>query len=95
MNTAERRGTLIRERLSAALMPSDLEIIDESHLHKGHAGARDGRGHFRINIVSAKFAGLKALSRHRLIYDALGDLMQTDIHALAVSAKTPDEFRAG
>jgi BolA protein len=80
----------IRERLDAALQPTTLEIIDESHMHVGHAGARDGRGHFRIEITSGKFNDLRPLQRHRLIYDAVGDLMETDIHALSISAKTPD-----
>lgn len=87
------RAMLIRERLTAALAPSEIEVLDESHLHKGHAGARDGKGHFRVRIVSDKFAGLRPLERHRLVYDAVGDLMQTDIHALAVAAVTEDEAR--
>jgi BolA protein len=87
------RVALIRQRLSAALAPSEIEVLDESHLHKGHAGARDGRGHFRVRVVSDRFAGLRPLQRHRLVYDAVGDLMQTDIHALAVAAITEDEAR--
>lgn len=88
------RVTLIRERLTAALAPSEIEVLDESHLHKGHAGARDGRGHFRVRIVSPRFAGLRALQRHRLVYDAVLDLMKSDIHALAVTAVTEEEARA-
>ncbi len=88
MNTD--RIVKIRARLTAALQPEDMDIVDESHLHEGHAGARDGRGHFRIRIVSGKFAGLKPIQRHRLVYDAVGDLMQTDIHALSITADTPD-----
>lgn len=80
----------IRARLTDALQPVDLEIVDESHLHKGHPGARDGRGHFRIRIISDKFAGLKLIQRHRLIYDAVGDLMETDIHALSITADPPE-----
>lgn len=87
--TAERVAG-IRDRL-AALAPAELEVTDESHLHAGHAGARDGRGHFRVRIVSERFAGLPRLARHRLVYDAVGDLMQTDIHALAVTALTAEE----
>jgi BolA protein len=85
------RVALIRQRLKAALDPSELEITDESHLHRGHAGARDGRGHFRVRIVSNRFAGLRPLERHRLVYEAIGDLMRSDIHALAVAAVTEDE----
>ena len=78
------RLAAIRERLTANLAPTELEIIDESHLHAGHAGARDGRGHFRIRIASPLFEGRRLLERHRLVYDALGDLMETDIHAAAI-----------
>jgi BolA protein len=83
----------IRERLTATLAPKTLEIEDESHRHAGHAGARDGRGHFRVRIVSDAFVGKSALARHRAVYAALGDLMQTDIHALAIDARTPEENR--
>ena len=76
----------IRQRLLAALAPSELEVIDDSAKHAGHVGARDGRGHFRVRIVSAAFAGMGPLARHRAVYDALGELMQTDIHALAIEA---------
>lgn len=82
----------IRERLVAALAPSDLLIEDESHRHVGHAGARDGRGHFRVRIVSAAFHGQLPLARHRAVYAALGELMQTDIHALAIEARAPEEL---
>ena len=88
--TAPRVAT-IRSRLEAALKPDEIEIVDDSHEHAGHAGARDGRGHFSVRIVSRQFAGKKTLERHRLVYAALGTLMQTDIHALAVSALTPEE----
>ena len=76
--------TTIRERLTLALEPTSLEVIDESHLHAGHEGARDGRGHFRIRIASPKFEGLRPIQRHRLVYEALGDLMETDNHAAAI-----------
>jgi len=89
--TAERVG-LIRQALDSGLHPEALEIEDESHLHAGHAGARDGRGHFRVTIVSEAFTGLRPLQRHRRIYEALGELMQTDIHALSIQAYTPDEL---
>jgi BolA protein len=78
------RTELIRERISEALQPSHLEIVDESHLHVGHEGARDGRGHFRVRIASSKFSGLRPIQQHRLVYSAVGDLMETDIHALAI-----------
>ena len=81
----------IRRSLEAGLAPTLLEIEDESHRHAGHAGARDGRGHFRVRIVSAAFAGQTPIARHRAVYAALGDLMQTDIHALAIEARTPEE----
>jgi BolA protein len=81
---------LLRERM-AALEPSRLDIIDESHRHAGHAGARDGGGHFRMTIVSPHFAGKRTMERHRLVYDAAGDLMKRQIHALSITAKAPDE----
>ena len=81
----------MRELLEAAFAPSLLEIADDSHKHAGHAGARGGQGHFSVEIVSAAFAGKPPLARHRLVYAALGDMMQTDIHALAIRARTPDE----
>lgn len=84
------RVALIRERL-AALAPVELDVEDESHRHVGHAGARDGRGHFRVRVVSGAFAGLAPLARHRAVYAALGELMQTDIHALAIDARAPGE----
>jgi BolA protein len=84
------RVALIRERLEAAFAPDVLEIVDDSHRHAGHAGAKDGRGHFNVKIVSAKFAGTKPLERHRMVYAALGDLMRTDIHALSVDALSPE-----
>lgn len=96
MNQATRVNTrveTIRSRLVAALAPDALDIEDESHRHAGHAGARDGRGHFRVRIVSAAFEGRNAIARHRAVYAALGDLMQTDIHALAIDARTPEEIR--
>ncbi|MGO4777932.1 BolA family protein [Lysobacter sp. 2RAB21] len=87
----EQRVEAIRVAIEAALAPSALEIEDESHRHAGHAGAQDGRGHFRVAVVSDAFAGLSPIARHRAVYAAVGDLMNTDIHALAISAKTPDE----
>ena len=84
------RVALIRERLEQAFAPDELDVIDDSHLHAGHAGAKDGRGHFRVRIVSRRFAGAKTLERHRMVYAALGSLMQTDIHALSVDAHSTD-----
>ena len=75
----------------AALQPVTLEVVDDSHKHAGHEGARDGRGHFTVRIVSPVFAGKAPLARHRAIYAALGEMMQTDIHALAIEAKAPGE----
>lgn len=81
----------IRQRLEAQLAPLALDVIDESHKHAGHEGARDGRGHFAVRIVSAAFEGVNLLARHRLVYDALGTLMQSDIHALSLKAQAPSE----
>jgi BolA protein len=85
------RVALIRSRLEAALEPDELEIVDDSHRHAGHAGARDGRGHFQVRILSRRFAGKKTVERHRMVYAALGSLMQTDIHALGLLALSPDD----
>lgn len=85
------RAAEIRRILSSAFSPMELLVKDQSHLHAGHAGARDGRGHFEVTIVADAFAGRSPLERHRLIYDALGDLMQSDIHALRINAFTPSE----
>ena len=75
----------IRMRLTAAFAPSELEIIDEGHLHIGHAG--QGKGHYRVRIVSAAFAGVLPIKRHRMVYAQLADLMDHGIHALAIDAK--------
>jgi BolA protein len=85
MSNADRIAR-IRARLEQALAPTTLEIHDDSHQHAGHAGARDGRGHFTVVIASPAFAGLSPVARHRKVYEAVGDLMQTDIHALAIRA---------
>jgi BolA protein len=79
----------IRTRLEQAFAPELLEVVDDSARHAGHAGARDGRGHFKVRIVSSSFEGIKPLARHRMVYAALGDLMQTDIHAVSVDAGCP------
>jgi BolA protein len=86
--TLERR---IEEKLQA-LAPESLELTDESGQHVGHPGARSGGGHYRLTIVSPRFRGLAPLARHRLVYAALGPLMQGPIHALAITAYAPEEF---
>ena len=77
--------------LADELAPASMQIEDQSHLHAGHAGAREGKGHFQLDIVADAFAGKLPLARHRLVYAALGDMMQTDIHALIINAKAPEE----
>lgn len=91
--TAERMQR-IEQRVRDALPVSHLEVEDESHLHAGHAGARDGRGHFNLLVVSEAFADKSPLQRHRLINEAVGDMFETDIHALSIRAQTAAE-RAG
>lgn len=86
---ADDRVERVRERLVAALQPLRLEITDDSHLHVGHPGAAGGGGHYTVEIVSAAFAGKPLVRRHRLVYDALGDMMGSDIHALAIRASVP------
>ncbi|MBB5860626.1 BolA family protein [Xanthomonas arboricola] len=81
----------IRTALQAALAPTELDVVDHSHRHAGHAGARDGRGHFNVRVVSAAFAGKPPLARHRAVYAAVGEMMQTDIHALSIEAIAPGE----
>jgi len=81
---------LLRQRLSSSLQPLAISIEDESHRHAGHAGARDG-GHYKLTIVAEAFAGQSTVARHRLVYDAAGDLMRGKIHALAICAQTPGE----
>lgn len=76
----------------ASLEPEAVEITDESALHAGHAGARSGGGHFQLTIISNRFSGLSTVSRHRLVYQALGGLMGSRIHALSINALTPDEL---
>ena len=85
------RMSKMRARL-AVLEPVQLEIIDESHKHAGHAGAREGGGHYVMRIVSAQFAGKNTVARHRMIYSAMGDLMKREIHALTLQALAPDEL---
>ena len=87
----EARVAMIRERLTSAFAPTELDIEDDSASHAGHAGARSGGGHFNVRIVSGELSGKSRVQRHRLVYDALGDAMQQEIHALSIQAKTPDE----
>jgi BolA protein len=79
------RQQLIHETLTSSLNPSHLEVTDESHLHIGHPGAKTGMGHFAVKIACAKFDDKSMVQQHRLIYTALGELMQTDIHALRIT----------
>ena len=85
------RTDRLRDRLQATFDPAELRIEDQSHRHAGHAGAADGRGHFAIDIVATRFAGLTTMARHRLVYEAVGDMMKTDIHALSIRARAPGE----
>ena len=86
---SEKRIRMISDRLMT-LNPKDFNIIDEGHLHVGHAGAKKG-GHFKVIIVSDQFKNKTLLERHRLVYNAMGELMETEIHALSINAKTPEE----
>ena len=78
----------------ATFQPVQLEIIDDSHKHAGHEGARSGGGHYTLQIVSTQFAGKPTLARHRMIYSALGEMMKHDIHALNIKAYTPEELQS-
>lgn len=85
---------IIEQRMRADLEPAAIDLIDESAMHAGHAGAAGGGGHYRMRIVSPRFAGLSRIARHRLVYDSLSDLMRNAIHALTIEALTPDEAPA-
>ncbi|MGB0712519.1 MAG: BolA family protein [Gammaproteobacteria bacterium] len=89
MNTE--RVEKIRLRLSEALSPIELDIEDDSARHAGHAGAAGGAGHFNARIVSEAFSGKRPLERHRMVYAALGDMMNTEIHAFSMECRSPDE----
>jgi len=86
------RKQRIEESLNAALSPSALLVKDQSHLHAGHEGAKEGKGHFAVRIVSERFDGQSRIQRHRVVFDALGDMMETDIHAVSIEALAPDEI---
>ena len=88
MDTPELIVSRIREHLSA----ESVEIEDQSHLHAGHAGAADGGGHYEVTIVASCFKGLNTLARHRLVYEAVGDLMKKEIHALSIQAYSAEEL---
>jgi BolA protein len=85
------REERIREQLQRAFNPLELMIKDQSQLHIGHEGARDGKGHFDVTVVSQAFAGVNRVQRHRMVYDALRDLLESDIHALRINAYAPSE----
>lgn len=86
------RIELIKQRLATAMDVAEISVIDESHKHAGHAGAKiHGGGHFKLQIVSNSFQGKSAIERHKMIYAALGDAMEKDIHAISISAKTTAE----
>ena len=94
MSTPLQAARLARiHSLLAALEPVDVELVDESHLHAGHAGAASGGGHYRLKIVSPRFEGLRLVTRHRLVYDSVHDMMHTEIHALAITALAPSELK--
>lgn len=86
------RVETIRQRLESALAPESIDIVDESHKHAGHAGAREsGGGHFNVTIVAEGFRDQSSVQRHRMVYSAVDDLMPHEIHALSIRALTPDE----
>ena len=90
----ETRFERIRILLQDGLAPTVLDLVDESHLHAGHAGAASGGSHYRLTIVAPAFSGLNLVRRHRLVYDSVHLMMQHEIHALAITALTPDEQAA-
>lgn len=91
-NRVDTRVARIEARLTEALAPLDLAVGDDSHLHAGHAGAASGGGHYSVRIVSERFEGLRLVMRHRLVYDAVHDMMKAEIHALAITALAPSEL---
>lgn len=93
MMTNQQRIDLIRERLQMQLKPTQLDIVDESQQHVGHPGAASGAGHFAVMITTDLFSGKNLVERHRLVYQAIGDLMEKEIHALRIQAKTPAEIQ--
>ena len=87
------RESEIRQRLERFFSPQELSIKDQSQLHTGHEGAKDGKGHFDVTLVSEVFTGVNRVQRHRMVYDALRDLIESDIHALRIKAYAPSERR--
>jgi len=85
------RVSEIERLLTSAFEPAELLVKDQSHLHAGHAGAREGKGHFDVRIVSERFDGCSRIVRHRMVYDALGSFIESDIHALSIHAISPAE----
>lgn len=90
-NSGDKRIERIRAALQTALAPLELVLDDDSAKHAGHAGAASGGGHYNLRIVSAQFEGLKLVTRHRLVYDSVHDMMRGEIHALAITALAPSE----
>ncbi len=88
----ETRTDMIERMLRDALSPVEIQVKDQSHLHAGHAGAKEGKGHFEVTIVSEQFDDLSRIARHRLVYEALGSFLDTDIHALSINAFSPTEL---
>lgn len=88
------RMARIEQLLREAFSPEALQVEDESHLHAGHVGARSGRGHFRVHITASAFSGQSLVARHRAVFAALGTMMETDIHALAIKADAPEDAAA-
>ncbi len=87
----ESRVATIERFLTEALSPDEIQVKDQSNLHVGHEGAKEGKGHFEVTIVSEKFGSASRLARHRMVYDALGEFMDSDIHALRINAYSPSE----
>ena len=85
------RAAKIEQLLRNAFNPSEILVKDQSHLHAGHAGAKEGKGHFDVRLVSDSFHGQSRIGRHRMVYDALGSFMQSDIHALRITAISPTD----
>lgn len=85
----------LRARLAAAFPDATTEVLDDSHLHAGHAGAEGGAGHYRVRVVSSRFEGRPTVARHRLVYDSVADWMPHRVHALSIVARTPAEAADG
>ena len=90
-NVSKKRAAMVRERLYQDLGAEIVEVDDQTHLHAGHSGAAAGGSHFEVVVISKAFEGLATLARHRLVYQAVGDAMTQDIHALSIKAYTPGE----